>query len=436
MAAHYETDGRAAERDFLLWLERQGPPSIAASPAAFRLATTSYVPVNDSKKLAALPEAYVPAHHAADRRARQARSFPSATPDEPVAWFIWPDTALEPTLSEACEALVARVAYLGHSSSFVHVRAVADPPTPTYEPADSGQLLRTPAPGQLEALDRAFGVFERTGIRGRLPSAIQPYRRVDATSAQPDAPPSSIFGELVAFRRIDGTPLPITAAARAAGALRGAVMAACPNPVPEAISGHRADGGRSERPHVAYAALPFVTPPSFRRRHADGHLVGVAAIIPGTLEGEDLMRTLRAFTHIERLTMGSAGAWDVERVSGEAPQRTLRAETWSRPATTWATATPVLLDRFPDRPYGDETEASISLSCVRIGLPEPADVRVGPTSALIGAEPWHRFLPPRNEARAKRPLVHAVVRFAQPVRGPLLLGSGRYYGLGLCHPLA
>ena len=34
-----------------------------------------------------------------------------------------------------------------------------------------------------------------------------------------------------------------------------------------------------------------------------------------------------------------------------------------------------------------------------------------------------------------RSLVHAVVRFPQPVRGPVVLGAGRFVGLGLCLPL-
>jgi len=31
--------------------------------------------------------------------------------------------------------------------------------------------------------------------------------------------------------------------------------------------------------------------------------------------------------------------------------------------------------------------------------------------------------------------VHADIQFAAPVRGPLLLGAGRYFGLGLCLPV-
>jgi CRISPR-associated protein Csb2 len=32
-------------------------------------------------------------------------------------------------------------------------------------------------------------------------------------------------------------------------------------------------------------------------------------------------------------------------------------------------------------------------------------------------------------------LTHAVIDFAEPVRGPVLIGAGRYNGFGVCRPL-
>lgn len=32
-------------------------------------------------------------------------------------------------------------------------------------------------------------------------------------------------------------------------------------------------------------------------------------------------------------------------------------------------------------------------------------------------------------------LTHAVIRFSQPVEGPVILGAGRFVGLGLCRPI-
>ena len=36
---------------------------------------------------------------------------------------------------------------------------------------------------------------------------------------------------------------------------------------------------------------------------------------------------------------------------------------------------------------------------------------------------------------ASRQLTHAVLQFPEPVRGPVLLGAGRFAGLGLCRAL-
>ena len=32
-------------------------------------------------------------------------------------------------------------------------------------------------------------------------------------------------------------------------------------------------------------------------------------------------------------------------------------------------------------------------------------------------------------------LTHAIIRFSQPVEGPVILGAGRFVGLGLCRPI-
>lgn len=133
--------------------------------------------------------------------------------------------------------------------------------------------------------------------------------------------------------------------------------------------------------------------------------------------------------------MGAAGEWTVERVTAEAAQKTLQPDTWSEPSRDWATVTPVLLDTFPKDAYGPEAQQIVATACERIGLPRPVQVAVGPVSAVLGVPPWHSFLGPRRAGKPVRLHAHAILRFAAPVRGPILLGAGRYRGLGLCRPL-
>ena len=66
---------------------------------------------------------------------------------------------------------------------------------------------------------------------------------------------------------------------------------------------------------------------------------------------------------------------------------------------------------------------------------------------LIGETSWHRGAPrsrpgpngmpwlPGKEGAAQRQQVHVLIQFPCEVRGPLLLGAGRFRGYGLCKPL-
>jgi CRISPR-associated protein Csb2 len=79
---------------------------------------------------------------------------------------------------------------------------------------------------------------------------------------------------------------------------------------------------------------------------------------------------------------------------------------------------------------------------VNIGLPEPGRVVAGKYSAVEGAPSayasgraprWTGWRLPQS--LAGRQLTHAVLQFGQPVRGPVILGAGRFVGLGLCRAL-
>lgn len=433
-AAMFEGALDATELHFLEWLEKQDAPCLAVGDANERFTPTTYVPVNDSRVPRRPPARPGPDHLGVlpECRPRQPRTFPSVSLEDPVAYFLWPQAELTESCRRIAAQLVAKVAYIGHSSSLVRVRLCDDPPPATYVPVDEGQgdiVLRVPVEGQLSAIEQAHRVYVDTGIRGALPCAFRAYRRVheDGSPAVRD----SVFADLVIFRRREGPSLPLEATEMVTAALREAVMTLSDQPVPEALSGHRLDGGKSERPHVAFVALADVGHP-----YADGHLLGVAVVLPRSLAGEERRAVLRALGRVERLTMGAAGIWSLERVTPDAVQRGLRAETWVEPSRRWATVTPVELDAFPSEPYGLEAEEIVATSCERIGLPRPHEVVVIPNSIVPGAPPWHRFHRSRRpSSRPRRPLVHVVVTFAGPVRGPVILGAGRYRGLGLCRPI-
>jgi CRISPR-associated protein Csb2 len=114
---------------------------------------------------------------------------------------------------------------------------------------------------------------------------------------------------------------------------------------------------------------------------------------------------------------------------------TLTASTWLGPSTLWTSVTPVILPRFPGKArFTEDVQAILNECCSYIGIQEPFEYELDRNGALPGVPPVRRFrMPGRYQGR---PAFHVVMRFQRPVRGPLILGSGRYLGIGLCMPLS
>jgi CRISPR-associated protein Csb2 len=117
------------------------------------------------------------------------------------------------------------------------------------------------------------------------------------------------------------------------------------------------------------------------------------------------------------------------------------------PARRFVTATPIALDRHPGNLRSNvertahkaavEAESSIADTCERIGLPRPVNVSISLAPLLPGAQHVRQFAPwPPQPGRARRARVHAEIEFSEKVCGPVLIGAGRYFGLGLCLPIA
>ncbi|MGH9122646.1 MAG: type I-G CRISPR-associated protein Csb2, partial [Acidimicrobiales bacterium] len=145
-------------------------------------------------------------------------------------------------------------------------------------------------------------------------------------------------------------------------------------------------------------------------------------------------------------SLGREGRWHVG--APDPSLTTLDPHRWSRPGIDWVTATPVALGRFPAgmgrKGTGRRESASAAIldaasedirrACGHVGLPEPLSVQVSLAPLLEGALPVRSY-PPFTRGGVRRALVHAAISFAEPVRGPVVLGSGRYLGLGLFLPV-
>jgi CRISPR-associated protein Csb2 len=214
--------------------------------------------------------------------------------------------------------------------------------------------------------------------------------------------------------------------------------------IPAIVSGHMPDGGPLGEPHLAIVPLAYVG-----SEYADGHVYGFALVPP---DGSDLLsngafqsaiRAVAEWNEKEgrRELALKCGGFDLSFTpSGEAP---LAPESHgeARPGPPRHRA-----DRHLKAKGNAERDAEMAglvrQACANIGLPEPMRVSTGKHSALRGAPPaypsggmprWMRWRLP--DSLASRQLTHAAIQFDEPVRGPVILGAGRFSGLGLCRAL-
>lgn len=254
--------------------------------------------------------------------------------------------------------------------------------------------------------------------------------------------------------QVGGPSLPGTSAAGVARQLRRAIFYAGREPMNEILSGHRADGAAAELPHLAVVPLPDVGAVD-----STGALLGVALVLPPQASREDRARLRDAIDalgeqYLQRhraevrpaveLLLAETGVLVLTAAPQYEVHPLLQPEAWCAPARYWATVTPIALDRNPRalghrdpqrhaRAVASAVE-SIQKAARRQGLPEP-EVELVRESMVRGgaaASAFPRFPPAvAGRDREARVLAHCVLTFPEPVTGPILLGAGRYYGLGL-----
>jgi CRISPR-associated protein Csb2 len=425
------------ERKALEWLEAQDPPEIAASGGFARTPATVFVPPNDPQTGRVGNTSVMPAS-----RKRQPRRFPAYRPDDPVVRLVWRESAADGGTMAALNALAADTPYVGHSSSLTRCRFHAD-----EVPVETAPARRRINPNRLKELEDAFK-------SGRRPSP-------GATARTPESPEAemarSVFSDRwLVLEHVGESDMPdLRAAALVSKAMRAALMSGYKKDgheaaIPPVVSGHAADGAPLAEPHLAIAPLAFLGAP-----YADGHVYGFALVPLGNgelLESEhfqDAIRTVAKWKeeHGRRELRLECGGFELSFTpSGESARRSLDPRPYVTTARTWATCTPIALDRHLKAKGNSEREeeigALVRLACANVGLPEPERVAAGKHSAVQGAPaaypsgrmpPWTRWRLPGS--LASRQLTHAVIQLPEPVRGPVILGAGRFVGLGLCRAL-
>jgi CRISPR-associated protein Csb2 len=438
----------------LRWLEDLPPPSIAPPPARRGSGFITYVPNNDLDAVGGGPS-----------RIGEIRAGKTIRPilfDAGIpliyAWNIPDVDAHLPTLV----AMADRLYQLGRGVDMAWATAEAvDPataearlaahPGPKHQPSSAGRdgmLLACPSPGSLASLitrHQAQAIRLSPGARKGTTVFVHPpkprFRMVPY-----DCPPARFLFDLRAGEAF--APWPLRRAAALVEMLRDAAADRLRTARPDcAAAVERLLIGRGAAPADIAVRPRLIALPSIGFVHADRAIRRVLLEVPPDcpLSPADLRWALLG-TALHRDPETGEILSDARLVpaADEAMLRHYGLGEEPQPARLWRSVTPMALPGGPPR-SGRDSAARIAGEADQVGAVRQALRHAGITDAVtairVGREPLagrgeraEAFVhEPRFPAAALR---HVELRFAEPRRGPLLLGNGRWLGLGLFAPVA
>lgn len=222
-----------------------------------------------------------------------------------------------------------------------------------------------------------------------------------------------------------GKPLPrVEDSVRIGELFRRAVMSEAKtvfgeDAIPAVISGHGLPGENRHR-HSFY--LPW-------DENKDGRIDRLILHLPDGMDKS----TLRIAKRLKRLWSRDGGEWQVvlENIGTAEAGGDLLAE-----VSEWVSITPYLHPWHVKR--GFDVAAQIRRECAMRGMPEPMELTQLPTlkvgMRLRQSLHFRRFREKRDLEQPDRQGSFWRIRFAQPVTGPMSLGFGCHFGLGLFRP--
>lgn len=414
--------------DDLLWLERLEAPVIYASALTdveMGALLPRYVVVDQTSEKPGAVQDY-PA-----RRAIAVRPGVRLSPRNRIVHYVWPDVQPGDETFRSLQARTARVGYLGCSDSPVRVRVSRESVQPGLDqwvPDHRGLLsLPIPYPGFTQNLDDSFDRWSagESAERSWIRTVRSSYR--EPGSEKREVLKTAIPIWLRLERGLAGKRLVVfTATLRAAVTDHLQRLLPAGANVPSVIHGHR-------QSHDSEEQACFLGLPNVGNEHADGRLLGAAILLPSSTDKSTVQLVRSAIYGLTQERLVKPGWFDLalSLYAGDNKPYSSHPARWSGPAARWYTASPVVFERWTKgAPDLDE----VARWCNHAGLPAPVAAGFRRAPELEGALDLHPDDVTRP-GRERRPYSHMWVEFGSQVRGPVVLGRGRYLGLGLMVPV-
>lgn len=394
-------------------------------------------------------------------------AFVAVSRNEPLI-MAWPELDLPQQQLALLDDLLTVMGYLGRAESWVEATRFDGAFQPNCRPGSelstgdlsAGKsrqeivsLLAPLAPDAYDNLRKSFLADKKAAkkLAGTLPESLsdalsvetsnlralgwsQPpasrkelYRRpADALRPQRKPQPATTLIAATARYILIGKPLPrVEDAVRIGELFRRAVMSEAKqlfgeDAIPGVISGH---GLKKENRHRHAFYLPWDSKGS-------GHIDRLIFHLPDGMDAG----ARKIAERLNRLWSRDGSEWQVvlENIGEAEAGGDLLAE-----ASEWTSVTPYLHPWHVKR--GFDVEAQIRRECAMRGIPEPVEL-TQLRAVKVGAQlrqPLHfrRFREKRGLEQPDRRGSFWCIRFAQPVAGPVSLGFGCHFGLGLFRPL-